>query len=1713
MRLHRITPLLFVSLLAAGQALSAVRTWTGLSATTGNWTDAGNWDALPAAGDDLVFPNGAARLANTNDFAAGTLFSSLAFNGVNYNITGNAIQLAAGITTNVPFGAGGDVGPRFDPDITLTAPQSFVGNGARGVSLRGTLDPNGASISVSGVANLSIDGDVIGSTFLTKSGTGRLFLTGNSTFTGGILVTGGTISARSSNALGAPGPGNRTLVNPGASLTIGSGSTIPEDVVLTGLGNGVLPTLSNEGGNSAIAGTVTLNGSVSVGVGSGTLDLRGPLVDGGGTGLLTKLLPGELILSGAAPNSYTGDTFVFDGTLRLSKAAGPAIPAVLFIGDGSGAASTAVVRETAGNQIADTSAVSVAADGLLDMNGQNDVIGSLAGTGAVAVGGAAQLTAGGTNATTTFSGVISGTGFLTKFGTGTLTLSGSSSNTFTGVTLVSDGTLALQKSGGAIAVAGTLAIGDNLGPTGSVVARELTSDNIADTATVNINVDGLLEIGAGLSDFVGGLLGSGSVNLSSGHLGIGGVNSSTNFSGVITGAGGSLTKTGVGNIILAGAVANSYTGTTRVDAGTLTLSKGAGIVAVPGSLVVGDGAGAANSAVVREAAAGQIADASAVSVATDGLLDLNGQVDEIGSLAGTGNVALGGVAVLLAGGTNATTTFSGVISGTGALNKLGTGTLTLSGTSSNTYSSTTLVADGTLALQKTGGAIAIAGFLAIGNNVGAPGSAVLRELTSDNIADASGLNIGPDGLLEIGAGLSDVVGALGGVGNVNLGTGQLGVGGGNASSNFSGVITGAGGSLTKTGAGNVVLSGAVANTYTGTTTVLDGTLTLAKSLNIVAVPGPLVVGDGIGAASSAVARQVNGNQLPTTSTVALASDGLFDDGGAACSIASLTGVGRLAIGGTFGVGLANASFTFGGTFATSGGGGLFKGGTGTMTLTGPSPVGKLFIVSGTVDVQGTVGPVNLFSALLVGTGTVGAISATGGTLSPGALLGTGTLTSTGGLSLSASSAMTVDLNGAAAGQFDRLAVTGPVSLGNATLQPFLGFSPAPGTIFTLVDNDGADPVAGTFSGRPEGSTFLLGSTIVRMSYVGGDGNDVTLAAIDPATLTSVSVRPAQVLEGNAGVTRAIFEIVLSNPNLVAVTMTASTADGTAKAIEDYRQTIAAITFAPGETFKTVVVDVFADTTVEPDETFRLRLSNVVNAAVVTPGEAAGLILNDDLPALSVGSVTVAEGNAGTTAAVFPVTLSAPFAKTVSVGYATANGTASAGTDYVAATGTVSFAPGDTSKTITVLVNGDTAPEAGETFTLTLSGPTNAVLGAAVGTGTIANDDAATLSIGNVSVTEGNAGTSAAFTVTLSPASAQTVTVAFATADGTATAGSDYTAASGTLTFEPGETTKTIPVAVIGDTAFEPNETFSVTLSGPTNASLVAATGSATLVNDDTAAGGCSDGSTTALCVLDQRFRITVDWKNPYDGGSAGVGTAARLTDTTGTFWFFGPSNIELVVKMLDGRATNGKFWLLLGSLTDVEFTLRITDSVSGTVKTYVNQPRTLGSFIDLSAFSGRPEGSSLDVDTRGLLQGVDIFGDEGELVARLETPLPLPLATTATPGEAAACATTPQALCLASGRFQATVSWRNQFAGTSGAGTAVSLTSDSGFFWFFDEKNVELVLKVLDGRSTNGKFWVLYGALSDVEYTVTVTDTQTGAVKTYVNPAGKISSVIDTSAF
>ncbi|HWS99557.1 MAG TPA: Calx-beta domain-containing protein [Pyrinomonadaceae bacterium] len=230
-----------------------------------------------------------------------------------------------------------------------------------------------------------------------------------------------------------------------------------------------------------------------------------------------------------------------------------------------------------------------------------------------------------------------------------------------------------------------------------------------------------------------------------------------------------------------------------------------------------------------------------------------------------------------------------------------------------------------------------------------------------------------------------------------------------------------------------------------------------------------------------------------------------------------------------------------------------------------------------------------------------------------------------------------------------------------------------------------------------------------------------------------------------------------------------------------------------------------------------------------------LSVNFSVPSLSVNNITTTEGNTGETTATFTVKLTPASTQAVKVKYATANQTALAPGDYTALALTeVTFAPGETSKPVAVKIKGDALDEANETFRLLLSAPVGAVISDNEGVCTITDNDLPpSLKVNSLTVTEGNAATTATFTITLSAQSAQTVTVKYQTVNGTAVAPADYTAkALTTLTFAPFQTTKTVAVTVAGDLSDEAAESFKLQLTAPTNATIAVSAGTCTINDND-----------------------------------------------------------------------------------------------------------------------------------------------------------------------------------------------------------------------------------------------------------------------------------------
>jgi hypothetical protein len=361
---------------------------------------------------------------------------------------------------------------------------------------------------------------------------------------------------------------------------------------------------------------------------------------------------------------------------------------------------------------------------------------------------------------------------------------------------------------------------------------------------------------------------------------------------------------------------------------------------------------------------------------------------------------------------------------------------------------------------------------------------------------------------------------------------------------------------------------------------------------------------------------------------------------------------------------------------------------------------------------------------------------------------------------------------------------------------------------------------------------------------------------------------------------------------------------------------------------------------------RLKVEAVGNRFFFDVSDTDFSIVGGTGPNAAVGDVSVVEGNSGTTPAAVPVTLSVASATPVTVDFTTAPGTATAPADYAIATGTLTFAPGQTSRLVTLSVVGETAVEAHENFFLNISNLSGGgTITDAQGEITILNDDgAAGLSVADQSTIEGNTGAADALhLVTLSVASASSVTVDFATADGTATAGSDYTATTGTLTFAPGTVVHNVTVSITGDTTVEPDETYFVNLTNAVGAAIVDGQGLGTIVNDDGAAGVDQTGE------LIHGFRITEDLASA--GGNPDVDTFAISQKPY--------SSYEVVVDATSGDITpvgldltDGGTTVITGSVaigTGQSRSLRFMNTTATPVDTQAVRVQSGGCTTDCSA--------------------------------------------------------------------------------------------------------------------------------------------------------------------
>ncbi len=251
-----------------------------------------------------------------------------------------------------------------------------------------------------------------------------------------------------------------------------------------------------------------------------------------------------------------------------------------------------------------------------------------------------------------------------------------------------------------------------------------------------------------------------------------------------------------------------------------------------------------------------------------------------------------------------------------------------------------------------------------------------------------------------------------------------------------------------------------------------------------------------------------------------------------------------------------------------------------------------------------------------------------------------------------------------------------------------------------------------------------------------------------------------------------------------------------------------------------------------------------------------------------------------------------------------------------------------------------------------------------------------------------------------------------------------------------------------------------------------------------ATGATCFGDDQTLC-LGGRYAARLTFHSPALSGPA---HPRALTADSGMFWFFDAGNPEVMVKVLDGTSVNGRHWVFFGSLSDVEYRLEVEDTVTGAKAAYDNPHGQYCGRADIEALPG----------------GFPAAGS-----ARPRSSSAAPSSSPAL--SPSACAADDTTLCLAGGRFQVRVDW--QAGGSSGAGRSIPFSSEAGLFWFFSPDNLELTVKILDGRAVNGRIWVFYGALSDVAYDLRVLDTSTGVERTYHNDSGHYCGRADVEAF
>jgi autotransporter-associated beta strand protein len=1077
-------------------ALSAASSYSGDTNLQGGTLRLDAANVLPG-GTAMTIDSGATLLLSGNDETIGTLAGAGTVNLGSRPPFFQSGILTLGGSTDTTF-SGNISGPTVFGSVRGTLTKT--GSGAMTVSgtistaalnvTAGTLllDSNerladSASVTVANGATLDLNGhtETIGS--LDSAGTvdfgtlGTLSTGGN----GASTTLAGTFDGSVGATLTKVGSGTMTL---SATLTnnlsffifnassgtvkVGTASALRNAVNLDGTLdlNGVNTTISELSGS----GTITNGTSVPVTLTVGdpvNMTFSGTIQDGSGPVSLTKTGSATVTLSGAS--SYTGATHIQAGTLALAAA----------------------------NLLPGGTAMTIDSGATLDLQGFDETIGTLAGAGDVnltrtvlfsTVSGTLTLAG---SADTTYSGTISGhdllgrhpEGALTKAGSGVLTLSGT----------VSTGAISVN--------GGTLQLGSN--------------ERLADSATVTVAFGATLDLN-GHTETVGSLDSLGKVNFGSfGNLITGGNGASTTLGGTIDGSFGTLTKTGGGTMTLSASAANANSfsgltvsgGTVRVGgpnvvpnavtvdgtldlagaSATIPLLSGGGTitssVSVPVTLTVGtalfgstfsgtiqDGSGilslvktgtntltlagtntwtgssTISAGTLKIGTGSRLPGSTAVTVAGGAIFDLNNQNETIGSLAGDGAVALG-TANLIVGGDNSSTTFNGTITGSGALTKEGTGTLTLGGPAANIYGGGTTLNAGALILAKDG---------AVGTGTVTLNAGTFRADDDNSRTLSNAITLAGDIAITNTSFLNSLTltgpVTLGGAGTtrtITLGSAQV---------NFDGGLSGTARLVIQQSAlAGVAAFDAASPNFSGGVSLASGYLTVNAAAAL--GTGTLVLDDGTQIQTSNPAGVTISNNVNISGGVGFGSN--LDENNH--DLHFQNGTVTLLGNSTFGVSNSTTIATplSGGTFAFT------KDGSGTLVLGG---------------------------------GTVGAITVSNGTLQPGTLNGNS-------LTLNSPATLAIDLNRTAPGGPDQVNVTGAATLGGGTLtvQSTGGF--AFGRQFVLVKCN--QPISEPFAGLPKGSAITAGGQHLVIRYT----NDQVTLTVTPA----ISITPPTLSGGKVGI--------------------------------------------------------------------------------------------------------------------------------------------------------------------------------------------------------------------------------------------------------------------------------------------------------------------------------------------------------------------------------------------------------------------------------------------------------------------------------------------------------------------------------------------------------------------------------------------------------------------